>query len=111
MGKFLLQAVIAASVMINFSLSRRLGIVGGDRETDISSFPFVAAYLVNGNLKCGASIISDSWALTAGRKMLNAVGSFIAKIFLSEQLIVSTHSPQTYNSELDQHFGTKGDKL
>jgi hypothetical protein len=64
--KFLLGAVIIASLMINPSAARRLGIVGGETAS-ISNFPYQAAFLVLGRLKCGASIISDNCALTAGR--------------------------------------------
>jgi hypothetical protein len=62
---FFSRAVIALSLMINLSEARRLGIVGGKAES-ISNVPYQAAYLVNGRLKCGASIISDNCALTAG---------------------------------------------
>jgi Trypsin len=65
MEKFLLFAVITSTLMINFSVSFRLGIIGG-RTSDIEDFPYQAAYLYNEQLKCGASIISESWALTAG---------------------------------------------
>lgn len=64
--KFLLVAVIVASLMINLSAARRLGIVGGATES-ISNVPYQAAYLVNGRLKCGASIISDRYCLSAGK--------------------------------------------
>lgn len=67
MGKFPLQAVIASTLMINFSLSQRLGIIGGD-ETVIQKYPYQAAFLWNGKLKCGASIIGKLWALTAGKE-------------------------------------------
>lgn len=67
MEKFLLQAVIVVSLMINFALPRRLQIMGGE-ITDVRNCPYQAAYLAGGKLKCGASIISDNWALTAGRR-------------------------------------------
>lgn len=67
MEKFLLQAFIFASLMINFSLSRRLGIVGGE-TSDIRDYPFMTAFLVNGIFKCGGSILSKNFCLTAGRR-------------------------------------------
>lgn len=67
MKKFLLQAAIVSSLIINFSQSRRLGIVGGE-AAEISKFPFMAAYIVNGTFRCGASILSKDWCLTAGRR-------------------------------------------
>lgn len=62
---FLLLAVAVTSLMINLSGAFRLGIIGGDLEF-ITNVPYQAAFLVNGKLKCGATIISDSCALTAG---------------------------------------------
>lgn len=63
--KFLLGAVIVANLMINLSLARRLGIVGGE-TTNISNVPYQAGFLASGSLKCGACILSDNCALTAG---------------------------------------------
>jgi trypsin len=65
MEKFFLQAVVVSSLMINLLVARRLGIIGGE-TTDISVCPYQAAYLASGKLKCGASIISEGCALTAG---------------------------------------------
>jgi hypothetical protein len=65
MKKLLLHAVISVSLMINSSQAARLRIVGG-QTTDIIYLPYQAAYLANGKLKCGASIISNYCALTAG---------------------------------------------
>ncbi|CRL00489.1 CLUMA_CG013750, isoform A [Clunio marinus] len=65
MKKFLLQqAVIIVSLMINFTRAHRFGIIGG-AATDIESFPFAAAFLVDNKFKCGSSIISENCALTA----------------------------------------------
>lgn len=67
MKKFLLQAVIVASFMINISLSaRRFGIINGD-ESEIQNFPYQIVYQANGVFKCGGSIISESCVVTAGR--------------------------------------------
>lgn len=67
MEKFPLWAVIASTLMINFSLSRRMGIIGGERAM-IQNFPYQAAYLSGGKFKCGASLLSGSWGLTAGER-------------------------------------------
>lgn len=63
--KFFLQAVVVSNLMINLSVARRLGIIGGE-ITDVQTCPYQAAFLASGKLKCGASIISDNCALTAG---------------------------------------------
>lgn len=66
MRNFFLSAVIVTSLMINSSQSnRRLGIVGG-RQSAIDKTPYQAAFCANGKLKCGACIIDERWALTAG---------------------------------------------
>lgn len=65
MWKLILQAFAVISLTIRFSLSRRLGIVGG-QLADFKAFPYQGAYLSNNKLKCGASIISEWCALTAG---------------------------------------------
>lgn len=67
MKKFPIKAFIVASLMINFSQSRRLGIVGGE-TSDIRDYPFLTAFLVNGTFKCGGSILSKNFCLTAGRR-------------------------------------------
>lgn len=67
MEKFFLQAVVVSSLMINLSEARRLGIIGGE-VVDVQNYPYQAAYLASGKLKCGASIISDNCALTAGNE-------------------------------------------
>lgn len=67
MEKFLLQAVIVGSLMINFSLSYNLGLVRGEKS-DIRYFPYQAAYIANGKFKCGATVISEKCALTAGKR-------------------------------------------
>lgn len=66
MENFLLQAVIVSCLVINFSQSRRLGIVGGE-NVDIRDHPYMAVFLVNNVFKCGASILSETWCLTAGK--------------------------------------------
>lgn len=64
MEKFLLQTVIAL-LMINLSQS-----VSDDEKTsNIREFAYQAAFLVDGDLKCGASIISEFCALTAGKNL------------------------------------------
>lgn len=72
MEKFLLRAVVVLNLMINFSLARRLGIVGGE-STDILKVPYQAAYLAAGKLKCGASIISDNCAFTASNDNIKVI--------------------------------------
>lgn len=34
----------------------------------IQNFPYQAAYLSGGKFKCGASLLSSSWGLTAGER-------------------------------------------
>lgn len=65
MKKFILQAIIASCLMINLTQSRRFQNVD-EEASDVQEFAYQAAYLVDGKLKCGASIISEFCALTAG---------------------------------------------
>lgn len=68
MEKFLFYAVIASTLMINFSLalSVRLGIVGGLRVESIKEAPYQAAFFIMNAFKCGGSLISKECILTAG---------------------------------------------
>lgn len=70
----LLQTVIALCAMINLSRSRQFQTIGGE-ASDIHEFAYQAAFLVDGELKCGASIISEFCALTAGRNLHFNVGA------------------------------------
>ena len=57
-------------LLINTADSKRLfGIVGGTR-TEIENLPYQLAYLSNGKYRCGASLISKDFALTAGHCLL-----------------------------------------
>jgi len=40
-------------------------IVGGTRVPSAGKYPFMASLLSGGNLRCGASILSDTWLVTA----------------------------------------------
>jgi len=73
MAKFstLLQVVIVVIATLSTIESRKLGIVGGKSAT-INGFPYQLAYLSNGKLKCGASLIGKLCALTAGELQLKA---------------------------------------
>lgn len=76
MDKFLLQAVIVTSVMINFSLSaRRFGIINGE-ENDIRNFPYQVVYQARGTFRCGGSIFNENCVVTAGRWGLNQRPSY-----------------------------------
>jgi hypothetical protein len=66
--------IIVISLMINYchcapsssvKSKKRLGIVGG-KEASIEDYPYQGAFLYNGKLKCGLSIISKDCFLTAG---------------------------------------------
>lgn len=56
---------IKVIILVNVADSRLLfGIVGGTR-TNIAYLPYQLAYLSNGKYRCGASLISNDFALTA----------------------------------------------
>lgn len=50
----------------NSSVKRKFGIVGG-KEADIEDYPYQCAFLHEGKLKCGCSVISRDCFLTAGK--------------------------------------------
>lgn len=83
MTKFLLQVVVALSLVIISCVSRRLGIVGG-KQSDIKGFPYQGAYLARDKLKCGAIIISELCALTAGE-----LKSYRARYFAHFELVAA----------------------
>ncbi|CAO1302725.1 unnamed protein product [Diamesa serratosioi] len=57
-------------LLLNAVDSKRIfGIVGGIK-TDIQTLPYQLAYLSNGKYRCGASLISNDFALTAGHCLL-----------------------------------------
>jgi hypothetical protein len=64
------SGIIALVLILNSACDggrvRKFGIIGGE-ETTISKFPYQVAYLYNDKLKCGASIISSTCLLTAGK--------------------------------------------
>lgn len=61
----MMKIVIFMVVMLlKYVQCRRFGVIGGV-QTTISKSPYQLAFLFNGKLKCGASIISDTFGLTA----------------------------------------------
>lgn len=65
----MLIVFILSSLMINCchgQVKKRFGIVGGT-EVGIEDYPYQCAFLANGVLKCGCSIISNDCLLTAGK--------------------------------------------
>ncbi|CAO1373108.1 unnamed protein product [Diamesa hyperborea] len=68
MWSFIIYTIVI--LLINVADSRHaFGIVGGTR-TNIAYLPYQLAYLSNGNYRCGASLISNNFALTAGHCVL-----------------------------------------
>lgn len=68
MWSFLIYIIVI--LLINVAYSRvPFGIIGGTR-TNIAYLPYQLAYLSNGNYRCGASLISNDFALTAGHCVL-----------------------------------------
>ena len=110
MKKFLLRAVIVTSLMINFSVSSRLGIVGGE-ETDVEHFPFMAGYLTDGILKCGGSIISDKCVLTAGKHYKHFNYEIASHFAFNFKLIVLRNTQSTLAFESDPHLKIAGEEL
>lgn len=51
-------------IYLQYVESRRFGVIGGV-QIEINKSPYQLAYLYNGKLKCGASIISERFGLTA----------------------------------------------
>ena len=57
---------IIVLLLVNVAESNRgFGIIGGTR-TNIANLPYQLAYFSNGHYRCGASLISNVFALTAG---------------------------------------------
>ncbi|KAG5674238.1 hypothetical protein PVAND_004218 [Polypedilum vanderplanki] len=69
-GRLILVVSSIFAIVKFVESGNRFGIVGGE-ETQISKFPHQIAYLYQGNLKCGGSIISSNCILTAGHCLKN----------------------------------------
>uniref|UniRef100_T1J1Z5 Peptidase S1 domain-containing protein n=1 Tax=Strigamia maritima TaxID=126957 RepID=T1J1Z5_STRMM len=55
-------------------------VVGGE-ETEPSEFPWMAAFMYNGNLRCGATLINDRFVVTAAH-CVQGINSRYARIYL-----------------------------